>query len=151
MSRQFKVNNKNNRMTLMTLFCFYCYLRTDFTYSSSVSIVDFQQLLLLSYECSFMNCAFNSILKQLLLLSYECSFMNCAFNSILTLSWQWSLSYRNQYTNLLCKSIDLFLNDRNFHHERVNNLMVQSYLTFLPLACPWFWLSCHIVVYYIKQ
>ena len=38
----------------------------------------------------------------------------------LTLSWRRSLSYRNQSTDLLCKSMDWFLYDRDPRHERVN-------------------------------
>ena len=37
----------------------------------------------------------------------------------LTLSWRRPLSYRNQATDLLCKSIDLFLYDNDLRHERV--------------------------------
>ena len=36
-----------------------------------------------------------------------------------TLSWQSSLSYRNQSTDLQSKSMDWFLYDRELHHERV--------------------------------
>ena len=36
-----------------------------------------------------------------------------------TLSWQRSLSYRNQSIDLLCKSMDCFLYDRDLLHERV--------------------------------
>ena len=37
----------------------------------------------------------------------------------LTLSWRRSLSYRNQSIDLLCKSMDWFLNGRDLRHERV--------------------------------
>ena len=40
----------------------------------------------------------------------------------LTLSWQRSLSYRNRSTDLLCKSMNWFLYDKDFHHERVKSL-----------------------------
>ena len=40
---------------------------------------------------------------------------------ILALSWRRSLSYRNQSIDLLSKSIDWFLYDRDLLHERVNN------------------------------
>ena len=33
--------------------------------------------------------------------------------------WRRSLSYRNQSINLLCKLMDWFLYDSDFHHERV--------------------------------
>ena len=39
--------------------------------------------------------------------------------SRLILSCRRSLSYRNQSTDLLCKSMDWFLYDRELHHERV--------------------------------
>ena len=37
----------------------------------------------------------------------------------LTLSWRRPLSYRNQSTDLLWKSLDWFLYDNGLHHERV--------------------------------
>ena len=37
---------------------------------------------------------------------------------MLTLSWRWSLSYRNQSIGLL-KSMDWFRYDRNLRHERI--------------------------------
>ena len=39
----------------------------------------------------------------------------------LTLSWRRSLSFRNQSFDLLCKSVDWFLYNRDLRHERVNN------------------------------
>ena len=41
----------------------------------------------------------------------------------LTLSWWRSLSYRNQFINLLCKSMDWFLYDWVLCRERVNLLL----------------------------
>ena len=38
----------------------------------------------------------------------------------LTLSWQRSVSYRNQFIDLQSKSIDWFLYDKGIRHERVN-------------------------------
>ena len=38
----------------------------------------------------------------------------------LTLSWWRSISYRNQFIDLLCKSVDWFLCDTDLRHERVN-------------------------------
>ena len=38
----------------------------------------------------------------------------------LTLSWRRPLSYRNQFIDLLCKSVDWFLYDRGLRHKRVN-------------------------------
>ena len=37
----------------------------------------------------------------------------------LTLSWQRSVSYRNQLTDFPCESVDWFLYDRVLHHARV--------------------------------
>ena len=37
----------------------------------------------------------------------------------LTLSWRRPLSYRNQFIDLLRKSIDWFLYDNSLRHERV--------------------------------
>ena len=37
----------------------------------------------------------------------------------LTFSWRKFLSYRNQSIDLLCKSMDCFLYDKDLHHERV--------------------------------
>ena len=42
----------------------------------------------------------------------------------LTLSWWRSLSYRNKSIDLLCKSMDWFLYDRDLRHERVNDLVI---------------------------
>ena len=36
-----------------------------------------------------------------------------------TLSWRRSISYRNQYIDLLHKSMDWFLYDKGFRHERI--------------------------------
>ena len=38
----------------------------------------------------------------------------------LTLLWLKFFSYRNQSIDLLCKSMDRFLYDRDLRHERVN-------------------------------
>ena len=42
----------------------------------------------------------------------------------LTLSWRRSLSYRNQSTDLLCKSMDWFLYDNDLRHERVKQKLL---------------------------
>ena len=53
---------------------------------------------------------------------------------LLTLSWRRSPSYRNQSIDLLCKSIDWFLCDRDLLHERVketdhgNSSLISSFL-----------------------
>ena len=41
---------------------------------------------------------------------------------LLILSWQRSLSYRNQSINLLWKSMDWFLYDKDLRHERVKKI-----------------------------
>ena len=50
----------------------------------------------------------------------------------LTLSWRRSLSYRNQFIDLLGKSMDWFLYDKDLHHERVklamHKLLTLSYI-----------------------
>ena len=48
--------------------------------------------------------------------------MSCDL-SHLTPLWRRSLSYRNQFIDLLCKSMDWFLDDRDLHHERVNQVL----------------------------
>ena len=40
----------------------------------------------------------------------------------LILSWRSPLSYRNQSTDLLCKSMDWFLYDNGLRHERVHQV-----------------------------
>ena len=44
--------------------------------------------------------------------------------SFLPLSWQRSLSYRNQSIDLLSKSLDWFLYDKDLRHERVSWLIM---------------------------
>ena len=46
----------------------------------------------------------------------------------LTLSWRRPLSYRNQSTDLLCKSMEWFLYDNGLRHERVKLQVLMSYL-----------------------
>ena len=46
----------------------------------------------------------------------------------LTLSWRWSLSYRNQSIALLCKSMDWFLYDYDPCYERLKTDRTQSVL-----------------------
>ena len=53
-----------------------------------------------------------------------------ADKSILTLSWRRPLSYRNQFIDLPCKSLDWFLYDNGFRHERVND---KSIYTIAPI------------------
>ena len=47
---------------------------------------------------------------------------------LLTLSWLKSLSYRNQSIDLLCKSVDWFLFDRDLPHEIVGTNKSQKSL-----------------------
>ena len=49
----------------------------------------------------------------------------------LTLSWRRSLSYRNQSIDLLSKSMEWFLNDRDICHERVINKEKDIFTTLL--------------------
>ena len=44
----------------------------------------------------------------------------------LTLSWWRPLSYRNQFIDLLRKSMDWFLYDNGLRHERVNWLLIMA-------------------------
>ena len=47
-------------------------------------------------------------------------------NKGLTISWRRSLSYRNQSIDLLYKSIDWSLYDRDLRHKRVNRIETHS-------------------------
>ena len=54
--------------------------------------------------------------------------------NLLNYSWQRFLSYRNQSTDTLCKSMDYFLYDRELRQERVKKLkaipaLISLYLT----------------------
>ena len=63
-------------------------------------------------------------------LSWE-HFRNARFASdlaaFLTLSWEWSLLYRNQSTALQSKWMDRFLYDRNLRRERVKSSPLEVY------------------------
>ena len=48
------------------------------------------------------------------------------WKGFLTLSWQRSLSHRNQSIDLLCKSMEWFLYDNGFRHERVKANLASS-------------------------
>ena len=51
-----------------------------------------------------------------------------------TLSWRRSLSYRNRSIDLLCKSMDWFVYDRDFRYKRVKvSLPVQKKQLFLKM------------------
>ena len=60
-------------------------------------------------------------------LCFCCYDIKAIFRNFSTHSWWKSLSYRNQTIDLLCKSVDWFLYDRNLRHDRVKCLS----LTFL--------------------
>ena len=49
----------------------------------------------------------------------HCDRLKNVWTYALTLSWWKSLSYRNQVTNLQCRSMNWFLYDRDLHHKRV--------------------------------
>ena len=53
---------------------------------------------------------------------------------MLTLSWRRFLSYRNQSIDLLSKSVDWFLYDRNLRHERVNFQPIQHNMQHIGLV-----------------
>ena len=61
----------------------------------------------------------------------------------LTLSWGRPLSYRNQSIDLLCRSIDWFLYDNGFHHEKVKNI----WDTHVKFKVPWPLLSESVVLF----
>ena len=59
----------------------------------------------------------------------------------LTLSWRTPLSYRNQFINLLCKSIGWFLYDNGLRHERVKvKAFVHGFLQTKPTYSFKYWL-----------
>ena len=64
-------------------------------------------------------------------------------NLILTLSWQRSVSYRNQSIDLQSKSIDWFLYNKDLRHKRVERVSKKLYVihtnkTFMKLLVEWF-------------
>ena len=84
-----------------------------------------------SYEFKFTNYEFKSMSYEFKPTSYE---FNPRFTSSdpgvwrlkarvgwLTVSWRRPLSYRNQSIDFLLKSIDWFLYDNSFRHERVKS------------------------------
>ena len=85
------------------------------------------------------------------------------FSTFLTLSWRKSLSFRNHYSDLLCKSMKWFLYDRNLRHERVS-INIEVVLFIYKWIAAWFsrgsisttWItSCEIfelvVLFYIWE
>ena len=69
-------------------------------------------------------------LKGIIVECYSNIHLFCYDVFLLTLSWTSSLSYRNQTFDLLCKSMDWFLYDRELVHERVKR-------TFFDSLCKW--------------
>ena len=63
---------------------------------------------------------------------------------LLTLSWKWSLLFRNQSIDLLCKSMDWFLHN-GLRHERVKLTFVVHVLKQISLK------SCFILLLYCGQ
>ena len=64
--------------------------------------------------------------------------------TVLTFLWRKSLSYRKQSTDLLCKSMDWFLYERDLRHERVKRHLEKTKGTKLSvfwilndLGCYW--------------
>ena len=69
---------------------------------------------------------------------------------ILALSWRRPLSHRNQSINLQSKSVDWFLYDNGFRHERVNWLSTLMYLLKMILTrIPFRLLNLSLFVKYV--
>ena len=69
---------------------------------------------------------------------------------ILALSWRRPLSYRNQSINLQSKSMEWFLYDNGFRHERVNWLSTLMYLLKMILTrIPFLLLNLSLLVKYV--
>ena len=65
---------------------------------------------------------FDMVLITALLWATECS------------SWtQLTLSYENQYIDLLCKSMDWFLFDRDLRNQGIKNYFTQMFYFYTPL------------------
>ena len=71
---------------------------------------------LLKFELRTSSCQSWIRLKVTKQVKTTCACVN--FLIILTLSWTRPLLYRNQFIDLLCKSMDWFLYDNNPRHER---------------------------------
>ena len=60
-------------------------------------------------------------------------------------------SYRNQTTDLLCKSMDWFLYDRDLGHERVNMVVIISFL-FKTLYQPKFgYMTMTVIIIFVNN
>ena len=53
-------------------------------------------------------------------------FLTAPVSVIFTLSWRWFLTWRNQYIDLLSKSLDLFLCHMDLRHERVKSTFLHK-------------------------
>ena len=78
-----------------------------------------------SPDFSFNNTLIENVIEKCILALVIDNKLN--FKSQLTLFWRRSLSYRNQSTDLLCKSMDWFLCYRGLRHERVEKYLIQKY------------------------
>ena len=67
----------------------------------------------------------------------------------LTLLWLRSLSYRNQSSDLLCKSMNWFLYDRYLHHDSVKTLFTHH----IPKVCSYMLWSriCFFCCFFLSQ
>ena len=82
----------------------------DFTKTQTFRYLENKALFFLQIK-KFINYTSRATLWQIILLQWM---------QPLTLSWRRSLSNRNHSTDLLCKSMDRFLFDRDLRHKRVN-------------------------------
>ena len=71
-------------------------------------------------------------IKQIMLYNISGPDSRCMWmKSVLNFSWQRSLLYRNQSIDLQNKSIDWFLYDRSFRHERVTAMLIALMLCYM--------------------
>ena len=81
-----------------------------------------------------------NFLEKKIFLIISCSFafvmQRLVAVRVLTLSWWRPLSYRNQSTDLLRKSMDWFLYDNGLRHERVNKPWEMTYSVIFPIGSP---------------
>ena len=62
-----------------------------------------------------------------------------AVTRFLTLSWQRSLSNRNQSIDLLCKSVEWFLCDSDLRHERANEKLRGNFINYARKFLVYWW------------
>ena len=97
-----KVSSKNTRTRSEI-----CSKLTIKTPCSSVSIVNFEHVIAGWVRDIWQDPKYASKFSEILLM----------IKSLLTLSWLWTLLFRNQFIYLLCKSMDWFLYLRVLRHE----------------------------------